>query len=206
MKDEEYADLKLRMMIIPEQAKWHEPRFTHWQKLHEAADEARQRVAKAFSAMDQIDHNSDLTPEGKAKECRKIAERGVAQAKASKTLESARAAVTRQMQTWANKLSEVIKPAEDVHTATLHSEIRNRVANMTKEDRLTFLQKNGGDPLIASALLLAPAFLSGLTEAEFTMVSGKVERGVISPKCPRPRPPQRGPWLTQSVVGGARSP
>ena len=50
---------------------------------------------------------------------------------------------------------------------------------MSKEDRLVFLQKHGSDPLVASALLCAPSFLSDLTDAEAAMVRTKVEKSVI---------------------------
>ena len=49
MKDEEYNDLKLRMTIVPGQARWPAPEHLHWQRLHEVVDEARERVSKAYA-------------------------------------------------------------------------------------------------------------------------------------------------------------
>ena len=58
----------------------------------------------------------------------------------------------------------------------LHAQIRDRVAHMSKEERLTFFQKHGDDPLVASALLTAPSCLSNLSEAECAMLRSRVER------------------------------
>ena len=44
MNDKDYAELKLRAMIIPKQASW--PEYGYWQRLHEVVNEARERVSK----------------------------------------------------------------------------------------------------------------------------------------------------------------
>ena len=48
MNDKEYAELKLRAMIVPHQVRWPAPELLHWQKLHAVANEARERVSKFF--------------------------------------------------------------------------------------------------------------------------------------------------------------
>jgi hypothetical protein len=45
-------------------------------------------------------------------------------------------------------------------------------------DRMRVLEKYGGDPAIASAILTAPTFLSGLSDTEVAMVRHKVEQHV----------------------------
>lgn len=65
MNYKEYAELKLRAMIVPKQASWPDPEYGHWQRLHEAVSEARERVSKAYIQMDKIDGNADLSREGK---------------------------------------------------------------------------------------------------------------------------------------------
>ena len=44
--DEEYSELKLKMLIVPEFNQWPEPKYTHWQRLYVVPTEARSRVAK----------------------------------------------------------------------------------------------------------------------------------------------------------------
>jgi hypothetical protein len=130
--------------------------------------------------MDEISADPNLSPTGKADACRKIAERAVAEAKASSALDEARVAVERQMQKWDAKIAEAIKPAADVHTAMIYGKILDRVASMPREARLTFFQEHSDDLQVASALLTAPSFLSNLTEAEIAMVRSRLERSVLS--------------------------
>jgi hypothetical protein len=49
-------------------------------------------------------------------------------------------------------------------------------------ERMSFLEKRGDDPVVASALLEAPAFLSGLSDAEITLVRHKIEKKHLSPE------------------------
>jgi hypothetical protein len=93
MSDKEFADLKLRATICPRQSEWPKPEYVHWQKLHEAASEARERVSKAYMQMDEIDRSADLSPEGKYRQRSKTAAQAIADFEASKTLARARAAV-----------------------------------------------------------------------------------------------------------------
>jgi hypothetical protein len=65
----------------------------HWQKLHEAANEARARVSKAYTQMDEIDHNASLSSDGKYRQRSKTADEAIADFEASKTLVRAREVV-----------------------------------------------------------------------------------------------------------------
>jgi hypothetical protein len=50
------------------------------------------------------------------------------------------------------------------------------------KDRMALLQRHGGDPAVASAILLAPSFLSGLSDAELGLVRSKIEAKALSPE------------------------
>jgi hypothetical protein len=179
MQDKEYNKLKIHMTIMPESHKWPPPNYTHWEKLHRLADEARELVAKAFKAMDEIDHNPDLSAEGKVKERAKLAEQAITNFHKSKALENARDAVERQQRYWAAKTEQAFKPAEDPQTVALHAQIRDRITNM-KEGRLAFIDKHIAHPAVVSAVLTAPAFLSGLSDVELGVIRQKVEKRVLS--------------------------
>ena len=93
MNDREYLELQLRMIIIPYQVRWPAPEYLHWQRLHEAADEARERVSQAYAQMDEIDRDAELARDGKCRQRREAAARAVADFEASRTLARAREAV-----------------------------------------------------------------------------------------------------------------
>jgi hypothetical protein len=71
------------------------PYYLYWQKLHAAADEARQRASGAWSVMDEIDKDPDLSPEGKARKKKKAAADAIADFQQSRTLTVAKEAVER---------------------------------------------------------------------------------------------------------------
>lgn len=175
MEDEAFDELKLRTMIAPHSVRW--PRETvHWQKLHAVPDEARSRVSAAFALMAEIDADPDLSKEGKQRTRQKVAAAALDEFQTSNTLETARKSVERQMQLWAEKVGMTVKRAADVHEATVHAQIRDRLFAM--KDRMSFLEQNGADPVIGSALLTAPQFLSGLSDVELKMLRHKMETRV----------------------------
>ena len=93
MDDKQFAELQLRATIVPQQVRWPAPEYLHWQRLHEAANEARERVSKAYVQMDEIDRNADLSRDGKYRQRSKTAAQAIADFEASKTLARAREAV-----------------------------------------------------------------------------------------------------------------
>ena len=93
MNDKEFAELQLRATIVPQQVRWPAPEYVHWQRLHEVANEARERVSKAYVQMDEIDRNADLSRDGKYRQRSKTAAQAIADFEASKTLARAREAV-----------------------------------------------------------------------------------------------------------------
>jgi hypothetical protein len=90
---------------------------------------------------------------------------------------SARQAVARQIEKWAEKTGLTVKAPTNIADVVIHSEIRAHIANM-KSGKVDFLAKHGTDPVFASAILCAPGFLSGLTEDELTFVRRKVEQHI----------------------------
>jgi hypothetical protein len=106
MSDKEFSELQLRVQICPGQCEWPKPAITfsmmgdkptakglHWQRLHEAANEARERVSKAYVQMDEIDRSADLSRDGKYRQRSKTAAQAIADFEASKTLARARETV-----------------------------------------------------------------------------------------------------------------
>jgi hypothetical protein len=93
MNDKEFAELQLRATIVPQQVRWPAPEYLHWQRLHEAVNEARERVSKAYMQMDEINRNADLSRDGKYRQRREAAAQAIADFEASRTLARAREAV-----------------------------------------------------------------------------------------------------------------
>ena len=93
MNDKQFSELQLRATIVPQQVRWPGPEHLHWQRLHEAAHEARERVRKAYLLMDEIDRKADLSRDGKYRQRSKTAAQAIADFEESKALARAREAV-----------------------------------------------------------------------------------------------------------------
>ena len=100
MSDKEFAELELRATICPGQCEWPAPEYLHWQRLHEAGNEARSRVSKFYTLADEIDRNTDLSHDDKYRQRSKTAAQAIADFEASKTLARAREAVDSVIQQW----------------------------------------------------------------------------------------------------------
>jgi hypothetical protein len=89
MSDKEFAELELRATICPGQSRWPAADLRHWQRLHQAANEARARVSNAHMQMDEIDRDADLSPDDKYRKRSMTSAQAIADLEASKTLERA---------------------------------------------------------------------------------------------------------------------
>jgi hypothetical protein len=147
----------------------------HWEKLHAVVDEAQERAANALSDMEAINDDANLSAQGKARQKMKCAQDAITAFASSKTLSQAKDAVERQLKNWANLTGVAIKPPNNFQEAMLHAEIRAHLA-ATKDNRLAFLEKHATDPRVASAVLGAPQFLSGLSDTEAAVLRKKVEQ------------------------------
>ena len=181
MDDKAYNDLKIRAVLMPELARWPELKYYQWQKLHQVANEAHDRVSRACALLDEVDADRDLTPEGKIKKRAAIAERAVADFRKSTTLENARTAVSQLQARWNAKIDEAIKPAADYGQAVTYGQIRGHIAGLDEKARLAFVDKhlNDDDAVVVSAVLTAPEFLSGLTPVEIGVIRSKLARRTL---------------------------
>jgi hypothetical protein len=78
MNDKEFFELQLRATIVPQQVRWPAPEYLHWQRLHDAVNEARERVSKAYKEMDEIDGDASLSSDIKYRRRCEIATQAIA--------------------------------------------------------------------------------------------------------------------------------
>lgn len=182
MKDDEYDAMRIRASICPGlETRWPPAETSHGIALHKCANEMRDHVSKTLAAIDAVERDKSLSPEGKRTKKHEIARQALSELERGTSFQKARESVAAQMQKWADKISANIKPAADQSEAVLHAQIREKVSNL-KEGRMAFLQKHGTDPAVASALLEAPPFLSNLSEPELALLRIEVEKKYLSPE------------------------
>ena len=180
MDNSEFFSLKLKASICGWQSTWDPPETaTHWAAIHKCANEMRERVGKAVMAIEAVNADKSLSAEGKRSKKEKIAGQARDELATAASLGKARELAEQQLQRWASKLAAHVKPPADHAEAVLHAQVREKVAGL-REGRLAFLKQHAADPVISAALLSAPAFLSGLSETELTLLRGEVEKKWLS--------------------------
>ena len=127
-----------------------------------------------------------MTREGKTQEKRKAARRRSAHS-AVEITSHAQQSVSDLLDKWQAKVAAAVKPATTEAEAALHAEIRRHAVGLKGQDRMAFLERHGSDPRVAATLLEAPAFLTGMTEAETKLVGSKIEQAVLDPELSKPR-------------------
>ena len=80
-----------------------------------------------------------------------------------------------QVKRWDKDLGLTPKAPDSISESMQLSEIRAHIAAM-KENRVGFVTKHADDPRVVAAILGAPPFLSGLTDAEFDVVKAQIAK------------------------------
>ena len=193
MDDYQFQLLQVKAAVCPTRETWPSPEVKVsimgdkptitggallWSDLHAAVDDARACVTNVFAKCAAVDDDKNLSPDGKASKKRAIAEDAIAGLSKLKSLDKARGAVEQQMLAWDKESGLAFKPPADVGEAVQFSEIRAHLARVKAVDRVSFVTKHANDARVVQAVLGAPAFLSGLTDAEIDVVRQQLEKRV----------------------------
>ena len=184
MKDQAWRELQLRASICPgAETAWDPPETaTHWKAMHDCKDELRGLISQARAAIGSVHNDKTLSAVGQREKRQQIVERAVSVLQQSTALSKAAEAYENQMAKWHRKIADVLKPAKTEAEVGLHAEIRKHVASLKGQERMRFLEKHGSDIAVASALFEAPAFLSGVNDAELALVRHKIEQAHLPPE------------------------
>jgi hypothetical protein len=200
--DKEFAELALKT-IAPWAESWPDD-LLHFQLMKAAVMEDRETVRKALTAMVKADGDPNLSLKGKEEQRRKIEIEAIAKLDASSKRAKARESYDAVMAKWGNMVASILKPAKDHNEAVMHAQIRDRLFNLKDQrERMLWLERNVGDPVAASALLTAPAFLSGLSDVELALVRSKVEALALTPEIIEAKAATMKAW--EQVEAGRRA-
>jgi hypothetical protein len=170
--DKAFRELQLKS-ICPHADQW-PTEYMHQKTLVVAANEARTFLRDAYVKFDAIEANRDLSPEGKRRQRVELGIAIIVKMQASKTLARAHETIAQVTQRWQDRIDVNIKRPTNPHEEAVQAQIRDRLFNMG-DGRMSWLEKNIDDTLI-SAVVAAPAYVSGLTEAEYQFVKLQLER------------------------------
>jgi len=135
-------------------------------------------VGHVRAGVEAIEKDKDLTPDARKRKRHELARQTMTQLEKLPSMEKARQSVAAITAKWQEKIDGALtRPnADDAATALLLREVRDKFANLKdQQDRMKWIEKFGHDPLVPSALLNAPAGLTGLSEAQRALLQSKAE-------------------------------
>lgn len=175
MNDSDFRELELKT-ICPSADQW-PSEYLHQKVAKAAANEAVEAVRAAYGKLDAVEANRDLSAEGKRRQQAKLATEEIGKLENSKTPERVAEAIGGVMQKWQAKIDANLKHPNDAHEIAVFAQIRDRLHNLRDpKERMSFLEKHGNDLTLISAVLTAPAYLSGLSDAEYQFVKSQLEK------------------------------
>jgi hypothetical protein len=175
MDDTQFFELQLAS-LFPSASKW-PSEFTHQRTLLGAVNEATELMRRAQGKLNHIAANKDLTPEAKKRQWAELAAEVIAELEGSATLIRAREAAEHALQRYEEQISSKLTPATDAATVGVHTQIRDQLRAITDpKDRMNFLARNGNDLALISAVLSAPAYVSGISDAELALLRRNLEQ------------------------------
>jgi len=186
--------------ICPRQGRWPRPdvefrtkgdaitaKGLHWSRIHDAVDWLRDSATKALTDIAAIYADENLSPRGKADKKKRIAIKVKAIIEKSKAVAQAKETSAKQLAKWDREFEAHLKQATTTHDAAVYSELWNRCYRMQGAERLAWLNKYATDPTFASALLTAPAAVTGLKSEECHFLRERFEK-VVDPDAAEERP------------------
>ena len=184
MDNSAYKSLALRSAICPGmETKWPPAETSHGIALHKCGNELRALVDKTQAAIEAVNADKSLSPEGKRERKCAIGRKALDEMAVGTHLATARERVRAQMDRWAQKIAASVKPPESQAEVQVHAEIRQKVAEMKDaSSRLTFLKQHGTEPVTAAALLSVPGYLANLSEPELALLRTEVEKRYLTPE------------------------
>lgn len=175
MNNDDFQTLRLKS-LCPHADDW-PIEYMHQKMLVAAAKEVRAFLRDADAKFDAIDANRDLSPEGKQRQRVELATEFIGKLEGSAALTRAQEAAKSAHDKYQAKIDTNLTPATDPQAVGVHAQIRGQLlALKDPKERMNFLGRNGNDLTLISAVLSAPAYVSGITEAEAALLRRNLER------------------------------
>lgn len=161
--------------IVPHQVRWPEAGTSFpWQALHEAVNTLRRTAEGVDELADGVERDADLSEAGRLRRIADIGLQGIADVTGNPQAARARTSVANALESLSQRIMDAVKPPGSPAEVALYAEIRQHM-RMQGGNPFEFFKKHAADERVASAVLSAPAFLSGLTDTEFNHLKNEAE-------------------------------
>jgi hypothetical protein len=187
------TDTEIAMRIVPTRLRWPSPETAKtiaWDRLREAVDLLHGLVRAVDNNCQQAEQDIDLSPEGIARRRTELGRQALTELANFKPLQIAEKAALENLDYLEKKMVDLPQPPTNVADVALAQEIRQYVRG--QKSPIDFAAKSMSDPRVLSAILNAPAFLSGLGDTEWNMVRERARTAM------HPEQAQMQKWLMKA--------
>jgi hypothetical protein len=188
------TDIEIAARIVPTMVRWPAPEVAKtvaWDRLRDGVAALRGLVGVVDSSCLQAEQDQDLSPDGIARRRAALGRQALNELEQFKPFQIAERAVTENIQFLEQRMIDLPKPPTNIADVALAQEIRAYVRS--QKSPIDVAAKSISDPRILGAILNAPPFLSGLTDAEFNLVKERARTAL------HPEQAQMQQWLTKAL-------
>ena len=176
------TDNEIALRIVPTMLRWPPPEVAKevaWDKLREAVDLLRCLVRAADHACTEAETNADFSQEGIRRHRAEIGRQALAELGSFKPFHVAEKWVAENLALLEKKMVDLPQPPAAVADVMLAQEICQHIRR--QKSRIDVAMRSMSDPRMLSAILTAPACLSGLSDAELNVVRERA-RSALHPQ------------------------
>lgn len=163
------SDTEIKARICATRLRWPESSTTiAWRRLHECVDALHGLLQTVDHACAEAEQNADFSSSGIARRRTELGRQALNEMVQFKPFLAAERAVTNDIDLIEKRMTDLPQPPIHVAEVALAQEIRQHLRRQKRP--IDLVLKLMSDPRILSAILSAPAFLSGLSEIELNLV------------------------------------
>ena len=173
------SENEIAIRIVPKILRWptaNVAKTIAWDRLRDSVDALRGLARAVDQGCAAVEEDRDLAPGGIRRRRSTIGEKALAELTDMKLVKAAEEAVANDLALLEEKMVEMPKPPTNFADVMLGREIRDFVRS--QKSPVDFVMKSVTDRAVLSAVLTAPAYLSGLTGAEWNAVRARAREGL----------------------------
>ena len=169
MPNHSLTENEIQMRIVATRIRWPETGTTiAWRRLHECVDALRGLVQTVDLHCIEAEQNRDFSAAGIMRRRTQVGQQALTELAQFKPLQLAEKAAQENIEHLEKKMVDLPQPPTNVADVALAQEIRSYVSK--QKSPIDIAVKSVTDARICGAVLNAPPFLSGLSDAEFNLV------------------------------------
>ena len=169
MASHRLTDNEIHTCVVATRIRWPETGTTiAWSRLHDCVDALQGLVRTVDLHCAEAEQNHDFSAAGITRRRVELGRQALTELANFKPLQAAEKATLDNIEYLEKKMIDLPQPPTNVADVALAQEIRSYISK--RKSPIDVAMKSVSDPRILSAILNAPSFLSGLSDAEFKVV------------------------------------